>query len=391
MRRDGDARPGFALALSGGGVRAFSQLGVLKAMARYGLTPDLVVGTSGGSIVAALYAAGRSPEEIAALIGQIWRRSRNLLDFNWIGLLAAVVRWNPGCFSGAFRGRRLEKLFAACLAPADRFVQQNYRSGNRPGRRIPLFITAVDLEDGAPMVFCDPATVQARPDPATGEWDGYRVCGRLPISRAVRASISIPGVFVPATCLPGCPDRRRCQQGAGDRYVDGGVREYLPLAVAVRLGGAGMVLGVNLGYAGMRREGVAERGIGEVVSQSLDIMGLDKFEESLRDGAVARARVAVLNPMIYDLGTFELEYLPQLVERGERLAEEFFRQRGLVAGGDPRENRRRLFPEAPGTLLYPTKGTDAYLRWKRQIKEESGVPGRRPRKWLPGLRREAQE
>ncbi len=361
-----------ALALSAGGVRALAQLGVLKALARYGLEPDLVVGTSGGAIVAALYASGRTPEEIVALVEPWQRKGRRLVDFNWTGFLAALCRLNPAPFSGLIKGRRLEAVLAGYLNQADAFA-----AFSRGSHRKPLFLTAVDLEDGTPMVFCDPAQVAPAADPATGEYDGYRLCGRVPVSRAVRASISIPGLFVPAPCLPSCPDRWRCQRGGkgrlSDRYVDGGVREFLPLAVAVRLARAGLVLGVNLGYAGLRREGVAGRGIGEVISQALDIMGLDQVEGTLQDELVAEARVVVLNPMIYDIGTFELEYLPHLVRRGERLAEEFFRARGLDPGGDPAENRRRLFPAAPGAILYPPKGSDAYFQWFTQITEVERV------------------
>ena len=56
-----------ALVLSGGSVRAAAHVGVLKALIKYHLEPDLVVGTSGGAIVAALYAAGRTPDELEEL------------------------------------------------------------------------------------------------------------------------------------------------------------------------------------------------------------------------------------------------------------------------------------------------------------------------------------
>ncbi|MGE5553609.1 MAG: patatin-like phospholipase family protein [Betaproteobacteria bacterium] len=369
-----------ALVLSAGGVRAMAQLGVLKAMARYNLEPDLVVGTSGGAIVAALHASGRTAEEIIALVERWQRKSRRLLDFNWLGLLRALFRLNLAPFPGFIKGRRLEAVLAGYLSGADEFSAFSPGAGRKP-----LFLTAVDLEDGTPTVFCDPSQVRLEADPVTGEYEGYRLCGRIPVSRAIRASISIPGIFVPAACRPSCPDRGRCQRGSkngrSDRYVDGAVREFLPLGVAVRLLRAGLALGINLGYAGLRREGVAERGIAEVVSQSLDIMGLDQVEGTLQDELVAKARVVVLNPMIYDIGTFELEYLPFLVERGEKLAEEFFRARGLIPGGDPAENRRRLFPTAPGALLYPPKGSDIYFDWFRQITEAHGAPRRSASAW----------
>ena len=52
------------MALSGGGARGIAHLGVLKALAEFGLRPDIIAGSSAGGIVGGLYAAGYSPEEI---------------------------------------------------------------------------------------------------------------------------------------------------------------------------------------------------------------------------------------------------------------------------------------------------------------------------------------
>ena len=57
----------FGLVLSGGSVRAAAHVGVLKAVEEYKLEPQVVVGTSGGSIVAALYAAGLTAAELEDL------------------------------------------------------------------------------------------------------------------------------------------------------------------------------------------------------------------------------------------------------------------------------------------------------------------------------------
>lgn len=360
----------FALALSAGGVRAMAHLGVLRVMSRYGLEPDLVVGTSGGAIVAALYAAGIPLDELVDFALSWTNRKRALIDVNWRGVLEVVLRLGP--LEGLVKGNRLQAIIAAYLRGANTFVPPSARRGTK---RKALFLTSVDLDDGEPIVFCNPADVAAPRDAATGECDGYRVCGRLTVAHAVRASISIPGIFVPAGCLADCPERSRCQkssagkrEGGHDRFVDGGVREFLPLAVAVHLARAGQVLGVNLGYAGMRREDVAERGLFEILNQSLDIMGYDQFEGDLSDELIAGARVAVLNPMIYDVGTFDVEHIPMLIERGEQAAERFFLSRGLVAGGDPAVNRRRLFPLSPGSVLFPPKDSEDYQQWKQKMR-----------------------
>lgn len=77
--------PALGLALSGGGFRGMAHIGVLRALAQSGLKPDFIAGTSAGSLVGALYASGRSAEQIEELAGRIfWPKllgSRGLVDF----------------------------------------------------------------------------------------------------------------------------------------------------------------------------------------------------------------------------------------------------------------------------------------------------------------------
>ena len=65
------------LALSGGGFRGLAHIGVLRTLERYGLVPDFVAGTSAGSLIGALYAAGKSADQIEAIAFEIF----------WPGLL----------------------------------------------------------------------------------------------------------------------------------------------------------------------------------------------------------------------------------------------------------------------------------------------------------------
>src|SRR5712671_5911502 len=76
---------GLGVALSGGGFRGMAHIGVLRALERRGLEPDFIAGTSVGSLVGALYASGKSTEEIESLAGRIfWPKllgSHGLDDF----------------------------------------------------------------------------------------------------------------------------------------------------------------------------------------------------------------------------------------------------------------------------------------------------------------------
>lgn len=178
-------RPRLALALSGGSRRGFAHIGVLRVLERAGIEPDLVVGTSAGSIVGTLYAAGWSADAIEG------DGTRLRLD-----QLAGIGLPTLGLFD-AFG---LEDFI-------------NERVGHRPIESLPrrLCIVATDLRDGEPMGFV-----------------------RGNAGRAVRASCSIPGILQP-TWITGVP------------YVDGGLSQPFPVETALAAG-ARIVVGVNVIY-----------------------------------------------------------------------------------------------------------------------------------------------
>src|SRR5262245_39745294 len=64
-------RPVIALALGSGGSRGFAHVGVIKALEAAGIKPEIVVGSSSGAIVAALYAAGLSAEQLEAVAANV--------------------------------------------------------------------------------------------------------------------------------------------------------------------------------------------------------------------------------------------------------------------------------------------------------------------------------
>jgi len=172
------------LALGGGAARGFAHVGVIKALEARGIHPDIVVGTSAGSFVGALYAAGYGG---AAL-------QRVALQFEE----GAIADWSLPA-RGLFKGLALQDY-------VNRAVQQ------RPieGLQHKLAIVATDLASGEMMVF-----------------------ERGNVGMAVRASSSVPGVFQPI-------------QINGREYVDGGLVSPVPVRVARRLG-ADVVIAVDIG------------------------------------------------------------------------------------------------------------------------------------------------
>lgn len=323
------------LALSGGSVRAAAHVGVIKALEEYALEPDVVVGTSGGSIVAALYATGLGARELEELFLEYSHAKGKIVDLNWQGAILALLTLDLKRFTGVVRGATIEKIIAQSL-PVQRFGEL---------KKCQLLIPAVNLNSGQQTVFCDYKTLGLDLD-VDGKCEEYPLRDDFSIAQAMRASISIPGVFVPAVFADD-PSR--------DCYVDGALRDGYPINIAVRLGKATRILGVNLGYAGMRRDTVLEDGPLEIFSQSLDIIMRAQYWDQLQDRALINSRIMTINPLIYDIGTFEVEYIPQMIARGYEVATRLFRERGLEPGRA--ENRERFFRLIRDPQTFPEKNS----------------------------------
>jgi NTE family protein len=172
-----------AVALGGGAARGFAHVGVLKALEARGVHPDIVVGTSAGSFVGALYAAGLDGAEL----------QRAALEFHE----SSIADWGLPA-RGLLKGEALQE-----------FV--NRKVGQRPIEQLRrrFAVVATDLGSGEAMVF-----------------------ERGNVGMAVRASSSVPGVFQPVPI-------------SGREYVDGGLVSPVPVRVARRLG-AQVVIAVDV-------------------------------------------------------------------------------------------------------------------------------------------------
>lgn len=359
-----------AWVFSGGSIRCAAHVGVLKALYEYNLRPDVVVGTSGGSLVAALLASGINPEALEELFLSYTNRRRDLVDVPWLDLLLGLILRDRSRWAGLVAGDAIERLMEKYLGNVNTFkgLEQKDRKNQN---NISLLIPAVNLEDGAETVFCDEDILQV--PPSSGESSGFRICSHARISQAVRASISIPGVFVPArierhsncSCSQARP-RNMSRQSKHHRYVDGGVRAGYPITVAPKLVGSYQVVGVNLGYSGMRRHSVADEGPLEILSQSLDIAMMDQVQGDLNDRRMRRVQVLTIHPMIYDIGTFETAFIPQMIHRGYEVTRELLDASGLSPGGSGSDNQEQLFQSIHTNRDYPAKGTSYFEQLRRQ-------------------------
>ncbi len=178
-----------ALVLGGGAARGFAHIGVIKALEAQGIVPGMVVGTSAGAVVGALYASGMSGFEL----------QKQALDIQE----NMVTDWTlPN--RGVLKGGALQD-----------FINQQVR--NLPIQKLPkpLGVVATDLQSGEMVLFRQGNT-----------------------GMAVRASSAVPGVFQPVEIN-------------GRDYVDGGLTSPVPAQVA-RAMGADFVIAVDISHVNRR-------------------------------------------------------------------------------------------------------------------------------------------
>ncbi len=156
------------IALSGGGIRGLCHAGVLKALDEFGIKPDILSGVSAGAVVAALYADGYTPDEIATLFEDISFRKMTQIQIP-----------DGGIFS---------------IKAFERFMGRTLRAKRFEELSIPTYIVATNFDQGETTEFSEGVLIHP-----------------------LVASCSIPVLFVP-------------KKIKGVHYVDGGVLKNFPVS-----------------------------------------------------------------------------------------------------------------------------------------------------------------
>jgi NTE family protein len=127
------------LAFSGGGIRGIAHIGVLKALAEFGLTPSIVAGTSIGSIIGAGIAAGMDWQELAAMASRVF----------WPSLLhgRSLERFCTRCFPESFADLKIPFVATATAVPSRRTVILN------AGKLAPAISASCALHGRHPVVL----------------------------------------------------------------------------------------------------------------------------------------------------------------------------------------------------------------------------------------------
>lgn len=208
------------IAFAGGGVKCAAHIGVLKALCENNIKVDAVSGTSAGSIVAALFAMGYTPEEMLKLFKYF---SKDILKVDPRYLITNVKTKKRIKLDGAFSSINVE------IALKEAAKLKNV--SNIMDLKIPIAIPTVDINQSKKYVFTN----------VKNDEDYY--INDIDIGIAVRSSCSYPGVFAP------CDYKEY-------RFVDGGVLDNIPADEAKKLGvdkvlSVKFVLGANVKPIGM--------------------------------------------------------------------------------------------------------------------------------------------
>ena len=327
-------RPAIGIALEGGGALGLAHIGVLQWLEEHRVPVDRISGTSMGSLVGALYATGDTPAQMRALavtdaFSRVFTLRTSYADSNF--RRRQDRRELPDAFTIGLRHR--VSLRNALLT--DRGVNEfltvnlpNYNSDELDYNQLPIPFrcVATDLNTLAPVTF------------ASG-----------PLPQAVRASISIPGVFPPV------------QDRNGHYLVDGGILDNLPTDVLKRDLHAGVIIAIRIEDAPLAN------------SDTTSIIGvLDRaFDAGIQRNVAQAEQLAdlVINIPVGSFSGTDYAQAAGLIDAGYKAAEQnraALLRYALDADGwkaylTARASRRRL---PPGALL--------------QVRVEGPEPGPEP-------------
>ncbi|MEM7515716.1 MAG: patatin-like phospholipase family protein, partial [Planctomycetota bacterium] len=261
----GAKRPRTVLVLGGGGMRGMAHLGILRVMRTLGIRFDAIVGTSIGSLVGAMAAAGYPIEKIEKLVAEI--NKEDYFRLNFVKLLLKGTR-APSMYRGDTFRKSLERILP------------DMKVGETP---LPFFCNAVRLETGGAVFFGSP---------------GFQ---DVSLVDAVYASCALPGIFEP-------------YQLDGYNYMDGGIVESLPLRYAKSLR-PDLIVAVDLSVKATFKTPNYKSRVVSTLYRAFEIAQESLVEHSLH--MHLDDRTVLIQPKVGHLHRFDFEDVPEVVQRGE--------------------------------------------------------------------------
>jgi NTE family protein len=303
------ARPKVALVLSGGGAMGIAHVGAILELERLGIRPDFVVGTSMGSIVGGLYASGMNGPQLKTAVesmdwdaifdtspprnGLTYRRKQQEAEFP-VKPSFGVVRNRPTAPAGLVSDANL-------LLQLRRLIGVRAAVATFDDLPIPFRAVATDMETGQKVVL-----------------------DRGDLAEAMRASMSVPGVFAP-------------QRLNGKLLMDGGMADNVPIDVAREMG-ADIVIVVATQGPLTKAEDI--RTLPQILGQTLTLLILANERQQL---ATVRPTDVLVQVDTHGVGSADFKKGAQLIAAG--------REATVAKESDLRALAARLGPSMPPAAI----------------------------------------
>lgn len=282
-------RPTVALVLSGGGAKGAAHVGVIRRIEELGIPVDMVLGTSMGGLIGGLYSLGYTPDQMDTIISNIdWKwaltdkLSREYISYDDMKykekyLLSVPFYYEKDYFEakvqhalkfGPMRKHPDEFRIGADKPSALLMLKKNLLgslpSGYIYGQNVNNLISSltVGYQDSIDFKELPKPFVCIAADMVSGK---AKIWHSGKINQAMRSTMSIPGMFAPVRV-------------DGMVLVDGGLRDNYPTTLARQMG-ADIIIGVDLSQG--RRSFADVNNIADIISQGIDMLGLDAFEANV--------------------------------------------------------------------------------------------------------------
>lgn len=272
-----------ALVLSGGGARGAAHLGILKALQKNSLNPDIYIGTSLGAIIATMMAVY---DDVNYVIDKYFAftHRHNVLELVDNLFATSKIKSKGGLIDGA----KVIEVIAEEAGLIGIKLSQTKK---------PLYITATDLNSGEEIIFGFPQ--EFKPRKRTGFKNYYRPVfypKDILITEALRATIGLPVLFKPY------PMRLKGKKLA---LLDGGIRDTCPFRLAAYIPDVKHIFASVLGYAGEQKVDFNQQDIPHLFFQFLDISTtLSQVGNAAQDALFTERNapiVRIVNPGIFSL------------------------------------------------------------------------------------------
>ncbi|GLC90735.1 hypothetical patatin-like protein [Cupriavidus sp. TA19] len=265
-----------AFVFAGGGSLGAIQVGMLRELVAWGVTPDIVIGASAGAINGAYFACNPGVAG-AGRLDQLWRgiRRADIMPWGWRSVLGMV---------GGSRGHLVESAGLRAL------LARHFGPRRLEAAELPLHVVATDMQSGDEVLLSQGNIVDA-----------------------VLASAAIPGVFPPV-------------QFEGRTLIDGGVANNTPVSTAVALG-ATRVIVLPAGFTCAERR--APRGALEHAFNALSLLVARQLVNDLQHFA-DRAYISVVPPLCpLDISPYDYTRCGELIDRAAATTAQWLQGNGL--------------------------------------------------------------